>query len=179
MAGPAPGPVLRLALGLERGTTALALAGAVLCLCVAAATAFWQVATRFALGQPSTWTEVVTRSAMIWCVFLGLAPTIRQGAIIAVDLLPRLLAGRARRALVLGGIGLSMLFFSILAWQGAAMTARVARQNLAALDVSIAWVYAALPAGSAFALVALLACALREIAGLPPPGPASAASVDP
>jgi TRAP-type C4-dicarboxylate transport system permease small subunit len=153
--------MVNLLLAIERRTSGLALALAILCLITAAGLAFYQVMTRFVLGQPSTWSEVLTRSAMIWCVFLGLAPTIRRGAMIAVEVVPNRFAGRARKAILLVGIALSMLFFAIVAWQGTLMVGRVARQNLAALDVSIGWVYAALPAGSAFALIALLALGVR------------------
>ena len=148
-------------LALERRTSALALGAAALCLAVAAACAFYQVVTRFALGQPSTWSEVLTRSSMIWCVFLGLAPAFQRGGMIAVEIVPELFSGRARQAVLLAGIALSMLFFALLAWQGMLMTGRVAGQTLAALEISIAWVYAAIPVGSAFTLLALLAAAIR------------------
>lgn len=60
---------------------------------------------------------------------------------------------------------LSVLFFAILFWQGWAMTERVANQNLAALDISIAWAYAALPVGSVFIIIATLACMIRGAQG--------------
>jgi TRAP-type C4-dicarboxylate transport system permease small subunit len=161
-------------LRLEAVTTGLALRGAIAFLVIAAALALYQVTTRFVLGQPSTWSEVVTRSAMIWSVFLGVAPAFREGAMIAVEIVQRSLPPRLGRALHLAALLLSLLFFVILFWQGWAMTERVLAQRLAALEISIAWVYAALPVGSAFILLAILGCLLRALArgaAVPAEGP--------
>ena len=45
------------------------------------------------------------------------------------------------------------------------MTLRVVPQSLSALDISIAWVYAALPVGSAFILIAVAASMVRAVQG--------------
>lgn len=148
---------------LETWTTRVALTGAILSLVAAASLAFFQVVTRFVFDQPSTWSEVLTRSAMIWSVFLGAAPAFRSGSMIAMEIVQRILPGRWGTALNLLANGLSLVFFSILFWQGIGMTRRVAGQALAALEISISWVYAALPVGSAFAVIAILACIGREL----------------
>jgi TRAP-type C4-dicarboxylate transport system permease small subunit len=75
----------------------------------------------------------------------------------------KVLPPRLGFALYLLSMGLSVLFFCILFWQGWAMTERVMPQKLAALEISIAWVYAALPVGSVFILLAILGCVLRAI----------------
>jgi TRAP-type C4-dicarboxylate transport system permease small subunit len=64
---------------------------------------------------------------------------------------------------------LTLVFFAILFWQGWAMALRVQRQMLAPLDVSIAWVYAALPTGAVFIMVAVLGCMIRAAQGAWPP----------
>ncbi|KIC48043.1 TRAP transporter small permease [Tateyamaria sp. ANG-S1] len=145
----------------ERWSTGLALTLAIAFLIIAASLAMWQVTTRFVIGVPSTWSEVITRSAMIWSVFLGVAATYRHGSMIAMEIVQRALPGRLGLWLYLGANGLSVTFFAILFWQGWGMTERVARQTLAALEVSIAWVYAALPVGAVFAIIAILGCSLR------------------
>ena len=145
----------------ERHTTAIALALSIAFLVVAAALAMWQVTTRFLLGQPSTWSEVITRSAMIWAIFLGVAATYRHGSMIAMQIVQRSLPRRLGLALFMIANALSAVFFAILFWQGWGMTERVVPQKLAALEVSIAWVYAALPVGSVFALIAIAGCIAR------------------
>ncbi len=134
-------------------------------LVIAASLAFYQVVTRFAFGAPSTWSEVITRSAMIWSVFLGVAVAFRHGAMIAVEVIQNLLSYRLGLALfILANVG-SLIFFAVLLWQGWLMTLRVIPQNLAALELSIAWVYAALPVGSIFILVSILASMVRAVQG--------------
>lgn len=147
----------------EAMTTQLALRLSIVFLLIATGLALYQVTTRFVFGHPSTWSEVITRSAMIWCVFLAVAPAFRDGAMIAVEIVQKVLPPRLGFALYLVAMGLSVVFFCILFWQGWAMTERVMPQKLAALEISIAWVYAAIPVGSVFILLAILGCVLRAV----------------
>lgn len=156
---------MTLFLRLEAMTTRIALWLAIVFLLTAAALATYQVAARFVFGKPSTWSEVITRSAMIWSVLLGVAPAFREGTMIAVEIIQRSLPPRLGLWLYQTSMTLTLVFFSVLFWQGWAMVERVARQNLAALDVSIGWVYAALPVGSVFILIAVLGCMTRAARG--------------
>src|SRR3954463_6371275 len=69
------------------------------CLVLAAVSAFYQVITRFIFEQPSTWSEALTRTALIWMVFLGITIAFRQGALVAVDMAYRSVSGRWRTLL--------------------------------------------------------------------------------
>ena len=160
---------MRLLLRFEDFTTRLALLLSVAFLVIAAALALYQVVTRFVFDAPSTWSEVITRSAMIWSVFLGVAAAFRHGAMISVEVVQNALPAPLGRAVMLVAGMASLVFFAILLWQGWLMTLRVMNQKLAALEVSIAWVYAALPVGSAFILIAILAAMVRTASGLEPP----------
>ena len=154
---------MRLLLRIEDFTTGIALRLSIAFLVIAAGLALYQVVTRFVFDAPSTWSEVITRSAMIWSVFLGVAAAFRHGAMISVDVVQNALPGRLGRAVILAANAASATFFAILLWQGYLMTLRVLPQKLAALEVSIAWVYAALPVGSAFILVAILGSTIRAL----------------
>jgi TRAP-type C4-dicarboxylate transport system permease small subunit len=156
---------MSLFLRFETVTTRIALWAAVGFLVLAAALAMYQVTTRFAFGRPSTWSEVITRSAMIWSVFLGVAPAFREGTMIALEFIQTSLPRKLGLALYQLSMVLTVVFFAILFWQGWAMTERVTGQTLAALQVSIAWVYAALPIGSVFILIAVLGCMIRAARG--------------
>src|SRR3954467_15119143 len=68
-------------------------------LVVAALVAFYQVITRFIFEQPSTWSEALTRTCLIWMVFLGITVAFRHGALVAVDLAYRSVSGRWRTLL--------------------------------------------------------------------------------
>lgn len=156
---------MRLFLKFEDLSTGLAMRLSIVFLVIAASLALYQVVTRFAFGSPSTWSEVITRSAMIWSVFLGVAVAFRHGAMIAVEVIQQVLPRKIGLSLFMIANALSVLFFAILFWQGWAMSERVARQKLSALDISIAWVYAALPVGSVFIIIAILGCMIRGYQG--------------
>ena len=156
---------MTLFLRFEAVTTRIALGLSIMFLLIAAGLALYQVSARFIFGNPSTWSEVITRSAMIWSVFLGVAPAFREGTMIAVEVIQRALPPRLGLALYQLSMALTLVFFSILFWQGWSMALRVARQKLAALEISIAWVYAALPVGSVFILIAVVGCMLRALRG--------------
>ena len=149
----------------EALTTRVAMWLAIGFLLTATALAMFQVTTRFVFGNPSTWSEIITRSAMIWSVFLGAAPAFREGSMIAVEIVQRALPPRLGLWLHQASLILCLVFFSILFWQGWAMVERVAAQKLAALDISIGWAYAALPVGSVFIMIALLGCIARAAGG--------------
>jgi len=149
----------------EAMTTRVAMWLAIGFLLTATALAMFQVTTRFLFGSPSTWSEVITRSAMIWSVFLGAAPAFREGSMIAVEIVQRALPTRLGLWLHQISMVLSLVFFSILFWQGWAMVERVAAQKVAALEISIGWAYAALPVGSVFIMIALVACTTRAARG--------------
>jgi TRAP-type C4-dicarboxylate transport system permease small subunit len=152
-------------LRLEDFTTGIAQRLSIAFLIIAASLALYQVITRFAFGAPSTWSEVITRTAMIWSVFLGVAVAFKHGAMISVDVIQNALPPRLGIGIYLLASAGSLIFFSVLLWQGYLMTMRVIPQSLAALDISIAWAYAALPVGSGFILVAVAASMVRAVQG--------------
>ena len=155
-----PGVLARIVngfLGLEHVLTVSVHSLAALLLLIAAGLTFYQVMTRYLFGQPLTWAEAATRSLMIWSVYLGSAAAFRAGSMIAVEVLYRVLP---RRLLVPAYTLVAVLcvgFFGLLAFYGYKMTLRVQAQTLASLPLSIAWVYAALPVGSLFGIVAIVA----------------------
>ncbi len=133
-------------------------------LVAAAAAAFYQVIARFILHSPADWSEVTTRALLIWTVFLGIALAFRQGAMISVEMLRNMLGGTKRRVLE-AIIGLTCAgFLGAVAWIGGQMTYRVRFQTVPSLDISISWIYVAIPIGSTLAAIAVLTrwCAGEE-----------------
>ncbi|MAA96728.1 MAG: TRAP transporter permease DctQ [Stappia sp.] len=150
----------------ERRITRLALELSIAALAIIVLLTFYQVVTRFVFGHPSAWSEVAARSVMMWMVFMGLAAAFRQGAMIAVDFLMDVGPKPLRFILVILIAFASLVFLGLLVWYGWSMAERVQRQNLAGLEISIAWVYAALPVGAALAVpgvVARFIVSLREL----------------
>lgn len=158
-------------LPVERVTTPAALAAAGVCLTVACGAGLWQVISRFVLADPAIWSEALVRLSLIWMAMLGFASAIRRGALMAIDLATSLAKGTAKRFLD-ALIALSTLTLcGLLGFYGVSMAGRVARQEMAGLEISISWGYAAIPVGCALASVAALAAWLDpERAPLVPAG---------
>jgi TRAP-type C4-dicarboxylate transport system permease small subunit len=131
----------------------------------AAGLGIYQVLMRFVLQQPSTWSEALTRTLIIWMVYLGAALAVRTGLLVAVDVLRKLSGARLGRVLDLTSLGFTFVFFAVVAWFGAVITSRVRFQNLAGLEVSISWAYAALPIGAGLAALVSLIAIARLITG--------------
>jgi TRAP-type C4-dicarboxylate transport system permease small subunit len=143
-------------LGLDRRLMALASAGACALLATITVLGLWQVLARFVFSQPSTWTEEAMRRLLIWCVMLGIAVAFRRGALVSVDLALRTARGAwqtgLRRLITIA----SLLYLGVLLWYGIDLTWKVRFQSFAALDLSIAWAYAALPVGALICIVGVL-----------------------
>lgn len=108
----------------------------------------WQVATRFLLSQPSSFTEEIARFLLIWIGVLGAAYAYRKRAHLGLDLLTSKMAPAARRradvvanlccfgfaasVMVFGGIKLVFLTLDL-------------RQTSAALEVPIGYIYTVIP----------------------------------
>ncbi len=108
----------------------------------------WQVATRFLLRNPSSFTEEIARYLLVWVGLLGGAYAVGKRIHLAIDLLPSTLKGGRKAALdlfieccifvfaalvlVVGGSGLVWLTLNL-------------GQTSAALHVPLGFVYLVLP----------------------------------
>ncbi|MEN5299544.1 TRAP transporter small permease [Brucella sp. TWI559] len=134
------------------GALAAAVAvAASIALAIAVVSSFWQVMGRFVFHSPSTWSEALTRLSLVWMVLLGISTALRKGAFIAIDLARENTSGLLRRSIEATTLVSCMIMFATLFWFGLAMAQRVRFQEMAGLDISIAWGYAAIPVGSVFA----------------------------
>lgn len=136
-------------------------------LAAAAGLGVYQVLTRFVIHQPAAWTEALTRVLLVWMVCLGAALAVRAGTLVAFDVLRNVGGGRFGKFFQLIGLAFSTLFFLLLAFYGYQITERVRFQNLAGLEISIAWSYAALPVGGALAAMLAVLTFIRVWAERP------------
>lgn len=143
-------------LAADRIATGLATALACAALIVATAAGFWQVVARFATETPSIWSEALVRTALIWMAFLGLAAALRTGALVSIDVAHRHSRGALRRALEAAALACSLSLMGVLLWFGWIMAERVQFQEMAGLEISMSWGYAALPIGAAFSILGAL-----------------------
>jgi len=144
-------------LALDRVTTGIAAAVACIALAVAVAAGLWQVISRFATSTPAVWSEALVRTALIWMAYLGVALALRAGALVSIDVAHRYAAGAVRRAIESAALACSLSLMGVMFWFGWMMAERVRFQEMAGLEISISWGYAAIPVGAVFAAVGALA----------------------
>jgi TRAP-type C4-dicarboxylate transport system permease small subunit len=144
-------------LALDRVTTGIAGIAACLALAVAVAAGLWQVYSRFATETPAIWSEALVRTALIWMAYLGVALALRGGALVSIDVAHRISRGALRRALEAAALACSLSLMGVMFWFGWTMAQRVTFQEMAGLEVSMSWGYAAIPIGAVFAMVGAVA----------------------
>lgn len=163
--------MLAVFLRLESQLTRLALLIAVVMLAISVTLSFYQVLTRFIFNAPSTWTEVASRTAMIWCVFMAAAATFRGGYMMAVEVIYKLVPPRFMKLLEVVIVACCLLVLGVLIHYGIQMTLRVSSQTMSGMNISMSWAYAAIPVGACFAIVAAIARLLAQLSGLEKVGP--------
>lgn len=144
-------------LALDRLTTGAAAILASLALATAVGAGAWQVVARFATNTPSIWSEALVRTALIWVAFLGVAVALRLGALVSIDVARRLTGGALRRALEAASLAAVLSTMGVMFWFGWMMAERVKFQEMAGLEISMSWGYAAIPIGACFAMMGALA----------------------
>jgi TRAP-type C4-dicarboxylate transport system permease small subunit len=155
--GGARAAVRQAVLTLDRFSTGAASLLACVALAVAVVAGMWQVIARFATETPSIWSEALVRMALIWMAYLGVAVALRTGALVSIDVAHRYSAGAVRRAIEAAALACSLSLMGVMFWFGWIMAERVQFQELAGLEVSISWGYAAIPIGAVFAMVGAVA----------------------
>jgi len=128
---------------------------------------FVNVVMRY-LGESSFfWGEEVGRHLMIWLAFVGGGLALRNGAHIGVDSLERALPPRAARVLRAAIALILLVLFVALMVEGIDYAWRTRFQTSAALQISMAWVYAGMPIGCLLMLAHLGFIARRYVFGVP------------
>jgi len=154
--GAGRGALRRAVLLADRGITGLASVAACAALAIATFAGFWQVVARFATETPSIWSEALVRTSLIWMAFLGLGVALRTGALVSIDVAHRYTRGAVRATIEAAALACSLSLMGVLFWFGWVMAERVVFQEMAGLEVSMAWGYAAIPVGAVFAMVGAL-----------------------
>lgn len=123
-------------------------AGLVISFVVLSACVVWQVISRYALGDPSTFTEETSRFAVIWLSLLGTAYACGRLEHMAYDMLAERLQGEAllkhMRAVALIVLAFAAAVF-VYGGSRLVMRAHEFGQLSATLEVPMAWVYSCVP----------------------------------
>ncbi|WP_213996867.1 TRAP transporter small permease [Arsukibacterium sp.] len=108
----------------------------------------WQVVSRFVLNAPSSMTEELSRTLLIWIGMIGAAFAYRTGVHLGLDIVTQKFspAGRKRVAIVLTAAVASFAVAVMVVGGGnlVRLTYQL-NQMSAALDIKMAYIYLAIP----------------------------------
>jgi C4-dicarboxylate transporter, DctQ subunit len=127
-----------------------------------------QIALRLLFDTGLIWSEPLSRMGVLWLALLGALGATRQRQHIMIDVLPRLLGARGRRALWAITQCAAAIITGLLAWYGAGLVALEQGAPVPFIAGIPSWVpMLALPIG--FGLMSLRFL-VSAAAGPPPPG---------
>ena len=132
---------------------------------------------RFVLNNSLPWTEEVAKFVMVWLAFIGAPVVLREGGHIAIDFIPTRLPKRLGFALLTIIQLVVMVVLAVLVFQGWALAWNARPQIAATVDISLFYIFLAVPIGSALMLIVSLELLLRQAASIrSPDDPASGAT---
>jgi TRAP-type C4-dicarboxylate transport system permease small subunit len=109
---------------------------------------FYAVVMRYGFHRPPAWSIELSRFLFLWMVMLGAVLVTREKSHIEITFLSDLLPTRIRKVwLVL--VRLAMLSFCIvMVYYGVRILPIVGQANTPTLNLSMGWLYAAVPSGA-------------------------------
>lgn len=108
----------------------------------------WQVASRYIVKSPSSFTDELARFLLIWVGLLGASYVTGKKLHLAIDILPTQLEGKKARNLnALINILVALFSFFVLVWGGIKLVyiTLTLNQSSAVLNVPLGYVYIVLP----------------------------------
>ena len=129
---------------------------AVLCILAFVAMFILGVATvffRFVVQASLAFPDEAIRYLFVWAIFLGSAIAFRRNVHAAIGVIVANMPGAMKRVALLFATAASAFFFAVIFFSSITITMRARPQISPALEISMAWVYAAVPVGMAFLFV--------------------------
>ena len=112
-----------------------------------------QVWYRFALNSPLSWSEELGRYMFVWISFVGAAVGIRYRVHLGIDLLEKMVSPALYRRLSILVNLIIQIFLVMVVYQGWELLKVVQFQKSASMGISMAYPYAAVPAGALMMLI--------------------------
>lgn len=124
---------------------------------VMTAVIFWQVFSRFVIGNPLRWSEELARYIMMYIVFMASSIALRHQRLIAVGAVVEKLSARKKRIMGIV-INLLVIVFCVLLFvNGLEMVDRASTQTSPAMKIPMSVPYAAIPIGAVLLMINALA----------------------
>jgi TRAP-type C4-dicarboxylate transport system permease small subunit len=110
---------------------------------------FYQVFTRYVLGDPAGWTEEIARYFLVAVVFIGAAMSVRRNNHIQVDYFYRLMPRALARFLSTAVDIVRSAFLGYATWLCWLLIQRIGSSRMAIVDLPMGWVFGAMMFGFA------------------------------
>ena len=125
----------------------------------------FQVIARFVLKFPAPWTEETAKYAFIWMTFIGSAVAVKNGSHVKVDILENALKGKAKSFVYWSTM---LVFLGFMIWMTAAgvemvQTLIAKPQQSPVLNISMAYVYGAMPVGLGLTVLRIIQLMVKKI----------------
>ena len=124
---------------------------------------FVAVLFRFVIQTSLAFPEEMIRYLFVWLIALGSAIGIRRNMHAAIGLMVKAMPGVLKRISLIVASLCTMVFFLILILKGYNVTTMESGQISPALEVSMAWVYSAIPIGAVFGLLYTIEIFFQEL----------------
>lgn len=112
----------------------------------------WQVLTRFVVGDPSSFTEELSRFLLIWIGLLGSALAYKEGMHLGLDIFTRKLTGSKKltsELLIQGCVAAFAIIVMIIGGSNLVAVAFQLNQLSASLGILMGYVYLVIPVSGA------------------------------
>ncbi len=123
---------------------------------------FLQVVYRYLLAQPLHWSEELARYLFVWISILGAALSVQRRGHFGMDFFFKMMPDKSRRFLIFLIYLLMGAVVLVILVQGIVLVQKTAAQQSPAMEISMGWAYASLPAGAALMALHLLVIIFRE-----------------
>ncbi len=129
-----------------------------------------EVISRYVFSFSIFFVNALARLLLVWFFLLGAGIALRHGAHVGFELVVSRLTPARRRAVLLTGYGLALVFFLEMVWSGAYSIGPSISQIEAGLQISLIWIVAAVPVGFALLVYHMLVLIVAELRAHPEVG---------
>ncbi len=121
---------------------------------------------RYVLNNSLSWTEETAKFLMVWMVFTGIPIALKAGGHAAIDALPNALPERGRQLLYAFIYLVIMALSGVLIHQGLGFAWNARVQDTATTQISMMYVFGAMPFGGAIMFFVSLELFFQSIIGI-------------
>lgn len=124
---------------------------------------FVQVIGRYVFNYTPSYGEELARYMFVWIVFLSLPVVAKKGGHMAIEMVTIRLKGSALKTVRLCADVFTVAFLLIMVVEGVNMVRLSSFQTSPALEISMSWIYCAIPLGCLIMLLNVLASLIKLV----------------